>query len=101
MPYPECKRSPSPPTPALDFEQIAIAQRDDPGLSDLRSTANSLDLRDISLPGSSTMLTCQMPTGTLRPVVPAKFRRSVLDNLHYLSHPGIRATQQLVATRYV
>ena len=47
------------------------------------------------------MLTCDMSTGTLRPVVPAKFRRSVFDNLHSLSHPGIRATQHLVTTRYV
>ena len=77
------------PTPPIDFEQIAIAQRDDPELFDLQSTANSLDVRDIFLPGSSTMLTCDMSTGPLREVVPAKFRRSGFDNLHSHSHPGI------------
>ena len=89
------------PTPAIDFEQIAIAQRDNSELSDLRSTANSLALRDISFPGSSTMLTSDIFTGTIQPVVPAKFRSSVFNNLHSLSHPDIRATQHLGTTRYV
>ena len=89
------------PTPAIDFEQIALAQRDDPELSKLRTSTNSLDLRDISLPGSANLLTCDTSTGTLRPVVPAQFRRSVFDHLHSLSHPGIRATQHLVTARYV
>ena len=89
------------PTPAIDFEQIAIAQRDDSELSKLRTTSNSLELRDISLPGSANLLTCDTSTGTLRPIVPAQFRRSVFDHLHSLSHPGIRATQHLVTTRYV
>ena len=69
--------------------------------SKLRTTTNSLELRDISLPGSANLLTCDTSTGTLRPVVPAQFRRSVFDHLHSLSHPGIRATQHLVTTRYV
>ena len=87
-------------TPPIDFEQIAIAQRDDPELSELK-TSSSLALRDISLPGSANLLTCDTSTGTLRPVVPAQFRRSVFDHLHSLSHPGIRATQHLVTARYV
>lgn len=89
------------PSQAIDHEQMAIAQRNDPELSELRSSTNSLDLRDISLPGSTNSLTCDISTGTLRPVVPGRFRRSVFDQLHSLSHPGIRATQHLVTTRYV
>ena len=88
-------------SPTIDYEQMAIAQRDDSELTELRTTNNSLDLRDISLPGSTNLLTCDTSTGTLRPVVPARFRRSVFDQLHSLSHPGIRATQHLVTTRYV
>ena len=61
------------PTPAIDFEYIAIAQRDDPELSRLKTTANSLELRDISLLGSANLLTCGTSTGTLQPVAPAQF----------------------------
>ena len=86
---------------AIDFDQLAIAQRNDSELSELRSGSNSLQLRDISLPGSGNLLTCDTSTGTIRPVVPAPLRRTVFDQLHSLSHPGIRATQHLVTTRYV
>ena len=34
-------------------------------------------------------------------IVPARLRRAVFDALHSLSHPGIRATQRLVTSRYV
>ena len=39
-------------SPVIHFEQLAIAQRDNPELSKLRTTTNSSDLRDISLPVS-------------------------------------------------
>ena len=38
---------------------------------------------------------------TPRFYVPQPFCRAVFDALHYLSHPGIRATQCLVTARYV
>ena len=40
-------------------------------------------------------------TATPRPYVPPSYRRLVFDNLHSLSHPGIRATQHLVTERFV
>ena len=88
-------------SPVIHFEQLAIAQREDPELSKLRSASNSLDLRDISLPDPGTLLTCDTSTGTLRPVVPVQFRRSIFDHLHSLLHLSIRATQSLIMTRYV
>ena len=50
----------------IDFEQMAIAQRDDPELSKLRSSSNSFDLRNISLPFSGNLLTCNTSTGILK-----------------------------------
>ena len=50
---------------------------------------------------SDTTLVCDTSTGVPRPFVPARFRRTVFDSLHSLSHPGIRATQRLVTTRYI
>ena len=42
-----------------------------------------------------------MSTGVQRPYVPESFRRAIFDSLHSLSHPGIRATQSLVTSRFV
>ena len=89
------------PSQTIDFEQLAIAQSDDQELSELRSAPNSLVLRNISLPDSGRILTCDTPTGNIRPVLPAQFRRRIFDQLHSLSHAGIRATQHLVTSRYV
>ena len=53
------------------------------------------------MPMCSDTLLCDTSTGTPRPFVPENFRRTVFDSLHCLSHPGIRATQRLVTTRFV
>ena len=37
----------------------------------------------------------------VRPFVPAAFRRVVFDSLHSLAHPGVRATQRLIAELFV
>ena len=44
---------------------------------------------------------CDMSTDTPHPYVPQPFQRTVFDALHYLSHPGIRATQCLVTAHYI
>ena len=50
---------------------------------------------------SDATILCDVSTGIPRPYVPADFRRVIFDSLHCLSHPGIRATQRLITTRYV
>ena len=42
-----------------------------------------------------------MSTGVPRPYVPSKLRRAIFDSLHCVAHSGIRATQKLIATRYI
>ena len=87
--------------PPIDFSRMGAAQRNDPELSKLQSSSTSLLLKDVALPMTDTTLICDMSTGTPHPFVPVDFRRSVFDSLHSLSHPGIRATQRLITTRYV
>ena len=87
-------------SPVINFDQLAITQRDNPELSKLRTTPKFLDLRNIYLPVSGTLLTCDMSTGKLTPVVPVQFRRIFFDH-HLLSHPVILATHTLLTTRYV
>lgn len=86
----------------LDFQAMAAAQRTDPDLLRLQTVASSsLRLREMPLPVSPVPLLCDISTGVPRPVVPSEFRRPVFDALHSLSHPGVRATQRLVTSRYV
>ncbi len=55
----------------------------------------------ISIPNSDLSLYCDVSTRHQRPIVPLEWRRVVFNSLHDLSHPGIRATQKLLTTRYV
>ena len=88
--------------PAVDFEAMAKAQVTDPELRALQtSSSSSLQFTTVPHLASPTTLVCDMSTGTSRPFVPIDFRRAVFNSLHSLSHPGINATQQLIADRFV
>ena len=89
-------------TPAqIDFAKIARAQEEDEELQQLQSSTSSLQFEKIPLHTSDGSIIVDVSTGTARPYIPKAFRRLVFDTLHNLSHPGIRATQQLVTARYV
>lgn len=81
--------------PGIDFKAMAAAQLQD------TSNRGSLKLQGVAVPGTDSTLLCDMSTGGPRPFVPLQFRRSVFDKLHNLSHPGIRATQRLIISRFV
>ena len=88
--------------PVIDFTAMACAQRDDTQIRALQSSpATSLIVEAIPLTGSSDTILCDTSTGSQRPLVPQSWRRVVFESLHNLSHPGIRATQRLVTSRYV
>lgn len=85
----------------LDFKAIADAQRSDDELRDLRTSTSSLSLTDVPLPFSSGTIVCDVSSGRNRPIVPSSYRRQIFAKLHEASHPGIRATQRLITTRFV
>ena len=85
----------TPPVPGIDFKAMAEAQHQ--GIPH----NGSLQLQELPAPTTDATLQCDMSTGTPRPYVPQQFRQSVFDSLHNLSHPGIRGTQRLIASRYV
>ena len=88
--------------PALDFQGMATAQTNDPELKEyLVSTSSSLDLKPVPLPFSDFTIICDVSNGMPRSFVPTPFRRKVFDVRHGLSHPGIRASHKLIASRYV
>lgn len=85
----------------VDFEKLAAAQRNDTQLRDLCATPGRLVFSELSLPMCSTDLICDTSTRSPRPYVPLQFRRQIFDALHGLSHPGIKATQHLITSRFV
>ena len=89
--------------PNLDFQALATAQHCDKELESFLKNPNShsLMLRPVPLPYSDASVICDMSTGTPRPFVPSTFREQVFTRLHALSHPGSRASQRLVTSRFV
>ncbi len=49
----------------------------------------------------SNSIVILQPVYKERPIIPLLWRRIVFDLLHRLSHPGIRATQKLLTSRFV
>ncbi|GFY14095.1 retrovirus-related Pol polyprotein from transposon 412 [Trichonephila clavipes] len=60
-----------------------------------------LSLNVCHLPISATELICDTSTGSPRPFVPHNFRRTIFEHFHNLAHPGVAASFQLIASRYV
>ena len=84
----------------IDFTLLAEAQQNDPEMVSLKSSS-SLCLQDVPLPSNAGTILCDMSTSTPRPYVPLSHRRHIFDQLHNLSHPGIRASQKLITERFV
>ena len=82
----------------IDFKAMAEAQSTDPPPVD---AVPSLTLSQVPVPTCGATLLCDTSTGVPRPLVPPQFRQQVFDTLHTLSHPGVRATQRLITSRYV
>ncbi len=87
--------------PSVDFAAMAKTQASDPEICSLQSESSALTVEAIPLAGSKDRLYCDSSTGVHRPLVPLPWRRIVFDSLHGLSHPGIRATQRLITSRFV
>lgn len=87
-------------SPKIDIRLLAQHQASDEELQWLRTTSTALQLQDVQFPGDITIV-CDTSTGTHRPFVPVALRRQLFDAIHSLSHPGVKATQKLVANRYV
>ena len=88
--------------PNVDFAAMAKTQATDPQIRSLQSSPSStLVVEAVPLANSTDPLYCDTSTSTQRPLVPLPWRRTVFNSLHGLSHPGIRATQKLITSRFV
>lgn len=86
-------------TPNL-LQEIAAAQQDCEEIATIEDNT-SLKLKKVLLPGLTTEIFCDEKNSKLRPFVPRELRTTVFKSLHSLSHPGIKATQKLIAERFV
>ena len=85
----------------VELEALASAQLDDQEIRQLSSTDTSLQLEHLPIPNSPRTVLCDTSQGTPRPIVPSIMRHNIYNQLHSLSHPGIKASWHLVSQRYV
>nr|VZI24083.1 unnamed protein product [Spirometra erinaceieuropaei] len=64
-------------------------------------SVTGLPLKDVPLTTGSVTILCDFSTPFHRPFVPASMSRAVVQTLHRHSHPGIGASQKLLAERFV
>lgn len=83
-----------------DFSALAQDQDNDEELRKAHMNT-SLKLEKVVIPGTDISLYCDVSTKRPRPYLTLSFRRAQFDKLHNLSHPGERASAQLVAERFV
>ena len=60
-----------------------------------------LSIQEVAFTEDEPTLLCGMSTGWARPIVPTSWKQQVFEIIHNLSHPSVRATQRLVAQKFV
>ena len=86
----------------MDHKTLAAAQEIDEELRDIVNfDTSALQLKKIRFPDFDAEIYCDVSGDIVRPYVQKSLRRDVFNALHGLSHPGIRATQNLVKSRFV
>ena len=87
---------------ATNLPALAAAQVADNDLQHFVAgyTGDKLRLGNVSLPDSPAVVTCELSKPAPRPLVPEALRRSITNELHGLSHPGVKASCKLVQDRF-
>lgn len=84
----------------IDYAAIAADQVDDAELQQLRDNP-ALSMRRVEFPGTNVHLYADASTATIRPYLPKNHRYPLFRQLHDLSHPGIRASQRMMFSRFI
>jgi len=83
-------------SPGIDYDVLALAQQEN-GLSLDRLPPSC---RANPIASSNKTVLCDVSQSAPRPIVPPTLRREVFNSLHSLSHPGVKATIKLIASRF-
>ncbi len=79
----------------LDLLLLAAAQAE----TQVAAASTSLKIKLFPLGGMSFM--CDVSLANPRPVVPVSFQQVILNSVHSIVHPCIRATKRMISARYV
>ena len=79
----------------IDFDNVATMQQNDQECQNF-----SKKLKRIQTQAGNFIL-CDCATETIRPFIPAESRFDVFQQLHNLSHPGIKATIKMIKKKFV
>uniref|UniRef100_A0A5S6Q0E0 RNA-directed DNA polymerase n=1 Tax=Trichuris muris TaxID=70415 RepID=A0A5S6Q0E0_TRIMR len=85
----------------IDYQELAQAQTEDEELKHILTSNTALNLKQLPVGTENVSIYCDVSTPSIRPFVPQQLRKTVFSHLHNLSHPGIRATSQLIRQRFV
>ena len=83
----------------LDYIAMAADQHLD--IQAYRTAISNLQLEDIPIGNSQTKLLSDVSTNTPCLIVPPSWRSTVFNAIHNLSHPSIRTTCKLTASKFV
>ena len=83
---------------SLDYAAIAADQSGD---AELDKLLYNPALKMNKLPGTKVALYADVSTDAARPYLPQRHRYQGIRQLHDLSHPGIRASQHLMTSRFI
>lgn len=86
---------------SIQYLEIAQAQASDPELANLLNTVadSNIEFKRINLNNSDDTIYCETSTKNIRPFIPKQFRKSVFENFHGFSHPGIKASRALICKK--
>lgn len=87
----------------IDFAELANAQETDDYIKQVLNYSNmnsNVSIKKINSPLLDKPIYCEISKDIARPYLPEKFRRLAFDNIHNLSHPGIRVTKKLISQKY-
>merc|ERR1712020_624705 len=87
--------------PGINYQELSNDQTRDPDVQAYRTAISNLKLADIPFANGSFSVLCDISTGQARPVVPETWRRRIFDTIHALSHPGVKTTKRLIASKFV
>ena len=87
--------------PSIDYQDLAATHEHDQEIRELRQGTTSLQFKEVPIPGTTVLVTCDVSTPAARPFVTSQYRKAVFNSIHRLSHPGAKATVTLVTQRFV
>ncbi|UYV77645.1 hypothetical protein LAZ67_15001806, partial [Cordylochernes scorpioides] len=87
-------------TKIIDYDEIAKEQDKDKELIELINSNKSLKFKRYPLP-SGKSLWCDTSTENIRPFVPKQFRMKNFQQIHGLSHPGIKTSVKDMTSRFI